>query len=362
MSAASIPAARGGDYARYLEGKTVAPERGDYYLTPDGELTEAPGRWLAEPETLEALGIQPGVSANSEDFVALMEGQHPETRAWLRRAGPDGARGGGIDGVFSAPKSVSTVWALADPWQREQIEQAHANAVEQTVSYMREHVPVVRRRYGAEVIEEPAKDLIAVEYRHTTARGVSGADAPDPQLHSHVVITSAVRADDRIVAVASRPVFRAAGELGAFYRSTLAQELASEGYPIEPRTGKDSKYFEIAGVPEALRDTFSGRSREVARAADRFRARYGRTPERGELRDLALENRRAKTLTDRTDLDRAWQETASRHDFGPDQALQLLARECPLIPARPLVDRIEQPKRLAGLTWTDSGQTFTENN
>jgi conjugative relaxase-like TrwC/TraI family protein len=178
MSAASIPAARGGDYARYLEGKTVAPQRGDYYLTPDGELTEAPGRWLADPETLEALGIQPGVSANGEDFVALMEGQHPETGAWLRRAGPDGARGGGIDGVFSAPKSVSTVWALADPWQREQIEQAHANAVEQTVAYMREQVPVVRRRYGAEVIEEPAKDLIAVEYRHTTARGVSGADAP----------------------------------------------------------------------------------------------------------------------------------------------------------------------------------------
>ena len=48
-----------GGYARYLEGKTVAPERGDYYLTPDGELTEAPGRWLSDPETLERLGIDP---------------------------------------------------------------------------------------------------------------------------------------------------------------------------------------------------------------------------------------------------------------------------------------------------------------
>jgi conjugative relaxase-like TrwC/TraI family protein len=342
MSAASIPAARGGDYARYLEGKTVAPERGDYYLTPNSELTEAPGRWLADAETLEALGIQPGISANGEDFVALMEGQHPQTGSWLRRAGSDGARGGGIDGVFSAPKSVSTVWALADPWQREQIEQAHANAVGQTVAYMREHVPLIRRRYGAEVIEEPAKDLIAVEYRHTTARGVSGADAPDPQLHSHVVITSALRADDRIVAVASRPVFRAAGELGAFYRSAIAQELVAQGYPIEGGTGKNGKYFEITGVPDGLRDAFSGRSREVARAADRFRARYGRAPERGELRDLALENRRAKTLANRTDLDRAWQETADRHGFGPDQALQLLAGERPPTPAGSVVDRIEQ--------------------
>jgi conjugative relaxase-like TrwC/TraI family protein len=342
MSASSIPAARGGDYARYLEGKTVAPERGDYYLTPDGELTQAPGRWLADPETLEALRIQPEGPASGDDFVALMEGQHPVTGAWLRRAGPDGLRGGGIDGVFSAPKSVSTVWALADSWQREQIEQAHAKAVEQTVAYMRETVPLVRRRYGAEVVEEPAKGLIAVEYRHTTARGVSGAQAPDPQLHSHVVITSAVRSDDRIVAVASRPVFRAAGELGAYYRSALAQELAANGYPIQRGTGRDGRYFEIAGVPEALRDAFSGRSREVARAADRFRARYGRAPERGELRNLALENRRAKTLTNRADLDRAWRETASRHDFGPDQALRLLAGERHVVQAGAVEERVER--------------------
>ena len=47
MTAASIGAAKGGGYARYLESKTVEPERGDYYLSPDGEPTQAPGRWLA---------------------------------------------------------------------------------------------------------------------------------------------------------------------------------------------------------------------------------------------------------------------------------------------------------------------------
>jgi conjugative relaxase-like TrwC/TraI family protein len=342
MSAASIPAARGGDYARYLDGKTIAPERGDYYLTPDGELTQAPGRWLADPQTLERLGIQADAPMSGDDFVALMEGRHPQSGRWLRRAGADGSRGGGIDGVFSAPKSVSTTWALADPWQREQIEQAHMNAVEQAVGYMREHIGVVRRRYGGEVIEEPAKDLIAVEYPHTTARGVSGADAPDPQLHSHVVITSSVREDDRIVAVASRPVFRAAGEVGAFYRSALAQELAAQGYAIEQATGKNGKYFEIAGVPEELRDAFSGRSREVARAADRFRARFGRAPERGELRDLALENRRAKKLTNRADLENVWRDTASRYGFGPDEALRLLAGERSRPAVRPVEDLIEE--------------------
>lgn len=259
MTAASIPAARGGDYARYLEGKTVAPERGDYYLTPDGEMTQAPGRWLADPQTLGRLGIETTGPAAGEDFVALMEGRHPQTGRWLRRAGADGHRGGGIDGTFSAPKSVSVAWALADPWQRAQIEQAHANAVEQAVVYMRERVPLVRRRYGAGVVEEPAKDLIAVEYRHTTARGVSGADAPDPQLHSHVVITSVVREDDRIVAVASRPVFRAAGEVGAFYRSVLAQQLIQQGYPIEQATGKHGKYSRW----RVSRSSFAKRSRAV---------------------------------------------------------------------------------------------------
>ena len=163
----------------------------------------------------------------------------------------------------------------------------------------------MRRRYSGQVVEEHAKE-IATEYRHTTARGVSGAQVPDPQLHSHVVITGAVREDDRIVAVASRPIFRSARELGAFYRSALADELVREGYAIERGTGKDGRYFEIEGVPRNLCEAFSGRSREVARAAERFRARYGRAPERGELRNLALENRRSKELTTRSDLQRVW--------------------------------------------------------
>jgi conjugative relaxase-like TrwC/TraI family protein len=324
MTAASIGAAKGGGYARYLEGKTATPERGDYYLTPDGEMAQAPGRWLANDDTLAALGIQPGEPLQGADFIALMEGRHPGTGRWLRPEGAGGGRGGGIDVTFSAPKSVSTVWALGDPWQRKQIEAAHARAVEQTIDYLREQVPVVRRRYEGQVVEENAKDVIAAEYRHTTARGVAGGRAPDPQLHSHVVITGAVREDDRVVAISSRPIFRSARELGAFYRSQLAHELATDGYQIKYGTGKDGRYFELAGVPQGLLDDFSGRSREVARAAERFRARYGRAPERGELSGLALENRRAKQPTTRADLQQAWADTGHRHGFGHDQALQLL--------------------------------------
>ncbi len=99
--------------------------------------------------------------------------------------------------------------------------------------------------------------------------------APDPQLHSHVVITNAIREDGRIVAVASRPIFRSAREVGAYYRSALAHQLQQRGYAIERGTGKHGRYFEIAGVPRGLLDAFSARSREVARAAERFRAQVG---------------------------------------------------------------------------------------
>jgi len=341
MSAASIGSGKAGGYARYLEGKTRAPQRGDYYLRPDGSVTEAPGRWLSDAETLERLGVTGAGPLEGPAFVAVMEGRHPETGRWLRRAGADGTRGGGIDVTFSAPKSVSVVWALSDAWQREQIEAAHERAVQRAVEYMRENVGLVRRRYGAGVVEEPSRDVLAAGFLHTTARGVEGAAAPDPQLHTHVVIAGAVREDGRYVAVASRPVFRAAREVGAYYRSALAAELKAEGYAIESGTGRDGKYFEIARVPEALRDAFSARSREIAQAAERFRAKHGRAPERGELRELALENRRAKQFATRGDLQRAWAATAAEHGFGADKAVRLIGAPEPPSRARPVADRVE---------------------
>ncbi len=118
-------------------------------------------------------------------------------------------------------------------------------------------------------------------------------------------------------------------------------ELVREGYTIEHGTGKDGRYFEIAGVPRERCEAFSGRSREVARAAERFRARYGRAPERGELRNLALENRRSKELTTRSDLQRVWTQTASDHGFGPDEAVRLIGASERPKGDRAIEDRVE---------------------
>jgi conjugative relaxase-like TrwC/TraI family protein len=339
LTASSIGAAKGGGYARYLESKTVEPERGDYYLSPAGEPTQAPGRWLASPETLSRLGID-GSTVEGSDFIAVMEGRHPRTGGWLRGQGANGARGGGIDLTFSAPKSVSAVWALGDADQRRDMEAAQAAAVRQAMSYLTETVPIVRRGHGG-LVEECARDVVAAEYRHVTARGVLHGDVPDPQIHSHVVVTSAVRDDGRIVAVASRPIFRAAREVGAYYRSALAHELSRRGYAIDAGIGRQGRYFEIAGLPRGLSEAFSARSREVARAAERFRAKWGREPERGELRRLKLENRKEKVLVTRGDLQTAWSETAARFELTGNALTGLLADAPASRPEGPVEDRVE---------------------
>ncbi len=222
------------------------------------------------------------------------------------------------------------------------MEAAHAAAVSEAMAHLTETVPTVRRSRHNQVFEEHAVDLIAAEYRHTTARGVMEGDAPDPQLHSHVVVTSAVRDDGQIVAVASRPIFRSAREVGAYYRSALAYQLQQRGYAIEQGTGKHGRYFEIAGVPRGLLDAFSQRSREVASVAERFRAQWGRAPERGELRQLKLENRKAKVLVTRADLQMVWKETAARFDLVDGAPARLRWTERGPRPERALEDRVEE--------------------
>ena len=81
-------------------------------------MSQAPGQWLASPGTLARLGIE-GSTVEGQDFIALMEGQPSPHGGWLRPEGAGGGRGGGIDLTFSAPKSVSALWALGDESQRE---------------------------------------------------------------------------------------------------------------------------------------------------------------------------------------------------------------------------------------------------
>lgn len=312
MTVRSITAQGADSYAQYLDAKTVAPELGDYYLGRDGEPVEAPGRWHAHPETLRAIGINPGAPVAREDLVALMQGRRPGSDEYLRPAGPTGSRNAGVDVVLSAPKSVSVAWALSDPEQRAAIEDIHHDAVTRTIGYLRDTVELTTRREGARNTPARARDLLAAEFRHSTARGLAGR-VPDPQLHSHVLVTSVVRKDGQVAAVRDRQMYRAAREGGAYYRAALAEGLARTGYAIQAGTGKDGRYFELAGVrPEAVA-AFSGRSREIDQLVRRFEAREGRKPSEAELQIIKVDSRHAKLPRTGQQLTAAWQQAARDH-------------------------------------------------
>ena len=150
-----------GGYAAYL---TSASDRGDYYLTSAGTGSgEGEGggrggvqsRWHGDPQLLERLGLSPGGPVGRDELLDLMNGVSPVTGEELRRAGANGSRVAGVDLTFSAPKSVSALWAVSGPGEREVIERAHREAVASTIARIEREVELVRGRVEGEVRHEP---------------------------------------------------------------------------------------------------------------------------------------------------------------------------------------------------------------
>lgn len=312
LTVAKVTGAQAAGYADYLQGKTTAAELGDYYLK-DGERVEAQGRWISGAE---AIGLQPTAAVRGETLHELLAVRNPSTGEPLRAVGGDGHQVAALDGTFSAPKSVSVIWALADPQLRARIEAAHEQAVTRAIEYAVKRVPMIRQRLDRDTVEHVyAKDLIATGWRHTTARAVGGLP-PDPQLHTHVLLHAAVREDGRLVAIDSRTWLLHRRELGAAYRTELARELHQLGFAIERGTGRGGRYFEIQGVPKTLIDRLSSRHHQVQEQIRRQLAYSGRrhlTPAQERL--AALSTRHAKTPITEADLDRAWHTAASEASF-----------------------------------------------
>jgi conjugative relaxase-like TrwC/TraI family protein len=301
----------GDGFAAYL---TVSRGRGDYYVggEADGEM----GRWQGSPEALSALGLTPGGAVERDALVALMNGRHPGTGAEMRPVGGDGSRVAGVDLTFSAPKSVSALWAVSGPYRRAQIEAAHRGAVVSAMGRVERDVELVRRRERGVLRWEPARSLVRAEFVHTSSRltrGQEGEGVPDPQLHSHVVVVAAERRDGRFAAVDSRELFRSARVNGAWYRAELAYSLGELGLDVRGGQGRDARYFEVAGVPDGLAKRWSARTEDIERAARTFRQRYGREPRAGELGAMTVATRGTKTALAQVDVDEAWRAVGEEH-------------------------------------------------
>jgi conjugative relaxase-like TrwC/TraI family protein len=236
----------------------------------------------------------------------------------------------GIDMTFSAPKSVSALWAVSSPYERARIEAAHSRAVAGTIARIERDVELLRTRVNGELRWERAERLLAAEFVHTSSRLTRDQErggVPDPQLHSHVVVLGAERMNGRFAAVDSRELFRSARANGAWYRAELAYGLQELGLEIRSRTGRDGRYFEVAGVPEELSERWSMRGVEIERAARAFRTRYGRDPRAGELGSITVGTRGTKTQAASVNVDKAWRAVAEEYGLTREHALSLYSFE-----------------------------------
>ncbi|MBW3547789.1 MAG: relaxase domain-containing protein [Actinobacteria bacterium] len=263
------------------------PGRGpvEYYLDPN----EPPGRWWGAG--LPALGLTSGAPVLPEQLRALLEARHPSDGRRLGRGyGDRSARG--FDATFSAPKSVSVLWALTeDPWVRAEVAAGQDAAVDAALAWIERHGLVTRRGYRG-VDQVDAQGLAAGVFRQHTSR------TADPQLHSHAVLSSKVQDGTGMwLALDARWLKTQQRSLSWVYDAALRSELAGRlGLDWEP-VPDGSGQADLVGVPEALKEVFSKRSRQFENKLAELIARWSDEHDGAEPgpRDLYLLERRAVT-------------------------------------------------------------------
>ena len=243
--------------AYYLESQRSFRHPNEYYTA--GE--EPDGVWF-NPQGL--FGLADGGKVDSSDFHRLYNGFAPNTGGKLTQNAGSERRSAGLDMTFSSDKSVSALWAVADPGLRSEIEQAHNDAarvaLEQTVL---RHCGYTRIRNRDGDIEVLPADISAAMFQHGTSRD------NDPQLHTHCVIFNAARThrDGKYRALHQHPVYTWMKAAGAVYRNTLAWSLQERlGIRME-QYGKDGEFTRIAGMPGDLIGHWSKRRAAIIEAA-----------------------------------------------------------------------------------------------
>jgi conjugative relaxase-like TrwC/TraI family protein len=272
---------KGTDAGRYYTERLPS-----YYL----DEAEPPGRWWGK--AADRLGLDGQV--DSEAFLAVMAGRDPATREDLgRRYGEGSVRG--YDATFSAPKSVSVLFAVGDDRVREQVSDAHDRAVESALGWIEDHAHTRLRQHG-HIMHVDAGGLVVGTFRQHTSRRL------DPQLHTHAVIANRVPAPDgRWLALDARSMMVDQRSVSAVYHAGLRAELTRR-LGVEWETPEHG-IAEIAGIPKTVLAEFSRRTSDIDRRLevklDRFREGLGREPtvsERWRLeREAVLDSRPAKS-------------------------------------------------------------------
>jgi conjugative relaxase-like TrwC/TraI family protein len=206
----------------------------------------------------------------------------------------------GYDLTFSPVKSVSTLWAVADPHIAALIERAHRAAVRDALIFIEKRALFTRE--GPQGVRQVnVHGLVAAAFTHRDSR--SG----DPDLHTHVAVANKVQTlDGRWLSIDGRVLFKAAVSASETYNTALEHHLQDQlGIRFAERSDGDPRkpaVREIVGVDEELTVRWSARRQVIkkrsAELSVQFQRDHGRPPTPVEALRLAqqatLETRDAK--------------------------------------------------------------------
>jgi conjugative relaxase-like TrwC/TraI family protein len=222
----------------------------------------------------------------------------------------------GFDLTFTPPKSVSALWAVADPRLAAAIRAAHVAAVAAAMTAAEQRAVFTRQGHdGMRHVE--ARGLIAAVFVHRDSR------AGDPNLHTHVAIANRVQTlTGEWLALDAQVLYRAKVSISEEYTTQLQARLSRLGLSFVA-TGRDGKrpVYEIDGVDPRLIARWSSRRQLItARTAElvaRFQADHERPPTPVEKLALAqqatLDTRQAKHVPRSESEQRvAWRGQAER--------------------------------------------------
>ena len=222
--------------AYYLESQRSFRHPNEYYTA--GE--EPDGVWW---NPCGLFGLADSGRVDGGDFHRLYHGFTPGGGERLTRNAGSEKRSPGLDMTFSADKSVSALWAIADPELRSEIECAHNDAARAALAETVLRYCAwtrLQERDGTRVV---AADIMGAMFQHGTSR------ENDPQLHTHCTIFNAARThrDGRYRALHQHPVYAWMKAAGAVYRNALAWNLRDRLSVHMEQYGKDNEFTRIAG-------------------------------------------------------------------------------------------------------------------